>query len=140
MRPKRIQLFRRKGWRLAAAIVGRLIRKTKCFFGWHDWRGEGSYPGYPTRICAICNLRMGIDLVDIGRQRTWVKLSARKPAPEPTDKLLVILSDGRCALADNDDHARALVAAECLRSGGCVFANFRPATADEVSALSSQNK
>jgi len=69
------------------------------------------------------------------------RLWARSPdAPALSEKLLVILGDGRCALADNADEAQALVMNECLKSGGMVSANFRPATTDEVAALSSPNE
>jgi len=75
----------------------------------------------------------------------WLGRWVRRPractpeAPALSDKILVQLGDGRCALADDDDHAQALVMNECLRSGAMISANFRPATVDEVAALSSPN-
>ena len=63
-----------------------------------------------------------------------VRLFRVKRPSNLSDKILVILGDGRHLIADNQDEAQAIVMTDCLKSGCGVCASFRPATEEEIAA------
>ncbi len=65
-------------------------------------------------------------------------LFSRPKPPALSGKTLVLFADGRVALANNPDHAQAIVIGECMTSGNVVMADFRPATLDEVAAITAK--
>ena len=48
-------------------------QKFKCRLGWHDWLGGHVLMTGNTRECRVCGPKERLTMVDIGRNRIWIK-------------------------------------------------------------------